>query len=147
MKTQAQLIARFGNPGEDAAKFEGKHMIVWDIPDDINAQIKPLPNRVYVNRVMVSPLENVLRALIAAKVHTEIKTFDGIFNVRKKRGLSTLSLHAFGLAIDLNAAWNPLGGKVTFSDKFLSVWRNAGWTVGADWKRKDGMHFQWDRWV
>jgi hypothetical protein len=145
MKTQKQLISLYGNPAEDQQTFERKWMVIWDIPDDINAKIKALPNKMYCHKALVAPLEKTFRALIAAGVHTEIKTYDGCFNVRKKRGLSTLSVHAFGLAIDLNAAWNPLGGKVTWSPAFIKVWRDLKWTCGTDWTtRKDGMHFQWD---
>lgn len=145
LKTQAQLIAKFGNPATNTPLFEKNWMVIWDIPDDINKSIPALPNRVYVNKILVAHLENTFRELISANVHHEIKTWDGCFNVRKKRGLSTLSTHAFGIAVDLNAAWNPLGGKISWTDKFLSVWRNTGWVCGADWSgRKDGMHFQGD---
>ena len=84
-------------------------------------------------------------------VLSEIKTYDGCWNVRKKRGLQSLSIHAFGMAIDLNASHNPLGltqaqckekGLIPFTEKFLSVARNYV-DCGADWKtRPDGMHFQ-----
>lgn len=146
MKTQAQLIKLYGNPATNQPEFERNWMVIWDIPDDINAIIKPLPNRMYCHKALVVPLEKTFRALIAKGLHKEIRTYDGCFNVRKKRGLSTLSVHAFGLAVDLNAAWNPLGGKVTWSKEFVDVWRAQGWTCGADWTtRKDGMHFQWDK--
>ncbi|KAB7728121.1 hypothetical protein F5984_20460 [Rudanella paleaurantiibacter] len=146
MKTQAQLIKRFGDPSVDQAAFEREHMTVWNVPREIDLAIGPIPARMYCNRLMIDPLERTLRELIRRELHHEIRTYDGIFNVRKKRGLSTLSMHAFGLAIDLNAAWNPLGGRVTWSPEFLAVWRKQGWTCGADWaKRPDGMHFQWDK--
>lgn len=49
-----------------------------------------------------------------------VLTFDGAFNARYKRGraklpdgtpapASALSAHAWGVAVDLNAPWNPLG--------------------------------------
>jgi len=148
LKSQSQLKAKFGNPTVDALGFERKWMKLWDIPDDINKAIPALPNKMYVNTYMVAPLEATFRALIAAGVHTEIRTYDGCFVIRKMRGLSSISLHSFGLAVDLNAAWNPLKGKVTWSKKFLQVWRDNLWTVGADWPtRTDGMHFQWDGWL
>lgn len=146
MKTQKQLIGKFGNPMIDNLTFERKWMTVWYVPEGIRKAIPALPARIYCNKLIALQLQETFYALIAAEVHAEIKTYDGCFNIRKKRGLSTISVHAFGLAIDLNAAWNQLGKKVTWSKEFLQVWRDTGWTLGADWTgRVDGMHFQWDK--
>jgi hypothetical protein len=76
--------------------------------------------------------------------------------VRKQRGSNSISKHSFGIALDFNAAWNPLvrgvtpatrgklrAAKVTWSEDFLDVWRNNGWECGADWQTVlDGMHFE-----
>jgi hypothetical protein len=65
-------------------------------------------------------------------------------------------MHSFGIAIDMNAAWNPLlrgvhpnkrselrKEYVKWSEKFLDVWRRNGWDCGADWNTVlDGMHFE-----
>jgi len=132
----------------DRNKFETAHMTSWDIPDDINAVIRCLPNRLYCNKLITGPLEKVFRKLIETGLDEELKTFDGCFNPRYQRGsTSKISRHAWGIAVDFNAAWNPLGGKVTFSAAFIKVWRDLGWTCGADWtKRPDGMHFEWNKW-
>jgi hypothetical protein len=39
----------------------------------------------------------------------EIHSFDGCYNYRNKRGGSTLSTHAWGIAFDINASENPMG--------------------------------------
>lgn len=145
MKTQKQLIYKFGDPTKDNVSFENKWMVLWIVPEIIRAAIPAMPARIYGNKLMIPALEATLKALIILGLHKEIKTYNGCFNIRKKRGLSTISLHAFGLAIDLNAALNPLGGAVTWSYPFLQVWRDHGWILGADWKsRPDGMHFQFE---
>jgi hypothetical protein len=86
----------------------------------------------------------------------EIRTWDGLYNVRYMRGSKTvLSRHSWGLAVDLNATWNPLVSVtpqnraemrkkyVKWSEKFLKIWRKNGFDCGADWKtRLDGMHFE-----
>ena len=153
---QKQLISLLGDPSVNQVAFERANMVLWDIPQEINDAIKPLPNKAYVNKRIVAPLETALRRCIAEGVQGEIKTWDGCFNVRKKRGLGTLSMHAFGLAIDMNAAWNPLitvgvldpvilrKQYVTWTEQFLECWRGSGWTCGADWRtRLDGMHFEY----
>jgi hypothetical protein len=155
IKTQ-QALAKFGNPVTDQARFERAWMVVWDIPQEINNAIPCLPNRLYVNSTIVSRLDPIFRELILKGLHREIKTFDGCFNVRKQRGSNSISKHSFGIALDFNAAWNPLvrgvtpatrgklrAAKVTWSEDFLDVWRNNGWECGADWQTVlDGMHFE-----
>jgi hypothetical protein len=157
--TTQQLIAKLGNPVTNQLAFEHQHMILWDVPALINIEILPIPNRIYVNKRIVAPLESTFRRLIAEGVHQEIKTWDGCFVVRKQRGSTAISRHSFGLAVDMNAAWNPLvrgvtpdtrtalrKAKVQWSEKFLDCWRGEGWDCGADWNTVlDGMHFQWNQ--
>ena len=144
MKQTIDLIKKFGNPFLNRNQVEAA-MIVWVIPQDIAENIPALPEKIFCNALMVNPLEIAFRALIRLGLHTEIKTYDGCFNIRLSRSGTVISKHAWGLAIDLNAADNPLNGKVTWSKPFLEVWREGKWTLGADWtKPKDGMHFQWD---
>jgi hypothetical protein len=149
MKTQAEMIAKFGNTmvATQRKKFEPAYMVSWDVPDDINAIIRPLPNRIYCNKLIVEPLEKVFRELIRTGLYKEIKQWDGCYNPRFQRGSTTkISEHAWGTAVDLNAAQNPLGGKVTWTPAFVKVWRDLGWNCGADWtSRKDGMHFSWNK--
>lgn len=149
MKTQKQLIDIFGNPYEDRITFERKWMERWQVPDELRKAIPVLPKFIYINWILIAPLESTLRELIALDLHHEIKTWDGCFNIREKRGSAGISTHAWGIAIDMNAATNPFRGKVTWSKSFLAVWRQNGWILGADWSSasKDGMHFQGDRFI
>ena len=156
---QAQRISKYGNPLENQKAFEANWMTVWDIPSDINAAMPHLPNRLYCNKVMPAPLEKAFRAVIAAGLQAEIKTFDGCYVVRRQRASTAISMHSWGLAIDLNAAWNPLvtgvtperrdflrKTNVTWSEGFLDCFRQAGFSCGADWvTRLDGMHFEWNK--
>lgn len=151
MVTSQQLIKKYGDPTKDQATFERNNMIMFDIDDRVNSANKVIPNRIYVHRHF-GPIVNAwLLALWEAGVLSEIKTWDGIFNVRKKRGLNSLSIHAFACALDLNASHNPLGltrqqciakGLTPFSEKFIEVSRPY-MDCGADWAgRPDGMHYQ-----
>lgn len=149
LKTQSELIKKFGNPTLSKAaqlKFERMWMELWDIPQEINDAIPCLPNKIYVNYLLIAPLESTFRELIALGLHKEIKTWDGCFNIRLKRGSGGISVHSWGIAVDLNAAWNPFRGKVTWTKAFLDVWRRNGWICGADWSAasSDGMHFEGD---
>ena len=76
-------------------------------------------------------------------MYNELKTWDGCFNIRKQRGsLLSMSLHSWGVAIDVNAAWNGLGKVPQLTPAFVKACKDAGFDWGGEWKRKDGMHFQ-----
>lgn len=136
MLTSAQAFAKFGDPTLN----EGKHMVMWDVPTDLEVGV--IPKRLYCNRFLIEPLEKAFRNLIAAGLVSELKTWDGCFNIRKKKGGSSPSLHSWGLAIDVNAAWNGYNKPVTMSAAFANCFKAAGFDWGGDWSTKDGMHFQ-----
>jgi len=142
MSVAARLIAKFGDPIKDPASFEKANLTVWTVPANLAAKL-PF-KKIYCNKYLVKPLEEVFKRLDEKGLLSEIKTFDGCFNIRKVRGSATEpSVHSWAMAVDFNAKENGLGMPVKFSKAFLDVWRECGWTCGADFKRLDGMHFQY----
>ena len=116
-------------------------MILWDVPTYLEVGV--IPKKIYCNKDLVNLLSQAFENLVKSQAITELKTWDGCFNIRKKRGLSSMSLHSWGLAIDLNAAWNQLGTKGNISAKFVQCFKDAGFDWGGDWQgRCDPMHFQ-----
>ncbi len=115
-------------------------MVLWDIPSHLEVGV--IPKRLYCNRDLVNPLTRALNALISTGHVHELKTWDGCFNIRKKRGLSSMSLHSWGIAIDVNAFENGLNQTPKLSAGFVKCFTDAGFDWGGTWKRKDGMHFQ-----
>jgi len=115
-------------------------MVLWDVPASLEVGI--IPKRLYCNKDMVGPLSNAFSNLIKTGKVAELKTFDGCFNIRKQRGASSTSLHSWGIAIDVNAAWNGLSKQPTLSKEFVKCFTDAGFDWGGTWKRLDGMHFQ-----
>ena len=150
-----RLFDRYNDPVKYTKAFEAQWMTRWDVPMWIDTHIPALPNKMYINKDIVKVLEDTFNALISTTVYKEISTYDGCFNPRFIRGSKTkLSIHSWGLAIDFNAAHNPLGytrdmaiakGLTPFTEEFISVWRNMGWTCGADFKRNDLMHFEYTK--
>lgn len=140
MVTSRECLAKYGEPGN--VKTEGRFMAAWDVPDDINRLIPTTPNRIYCNRDLAAPLERAFRLLIERGLAHELKTWDGCYQVRKKRGGVSASLHSWGVAVDLNAAWNAFGAKPTLSDAFVACFTEAGFEWGGTWPKPDGMHFQ-----
>jgi hypothetical protein len=138
MVTSAQCLKKWGDPA--LTENELKYMTVWDVPT--NLEIGVIPKKLYCNKIMVAPLSQAFTNLIDRNFVKELKTFDGCFNVRRKRGLTTMSLHSWGIAIDVNAAWNGLHKTPQLSAGFVKCFTDAGFEWGGTWKRKDGMHFQ-----
>ena len=142
MVTSKQCWDKWGDP--NTTEDEGKYMAMWDVPS--NLEIGVIPKRIYCNRAMVQPLTKAFTNLIERGFVNELKTWDGCFNVRKKRGLTSQSLHSWGVAIDVNAAWNGLGKTPVLSAGFVKCFTDAGFDWGGTWKnRPDGMHFQLSR--
>lgn len=140
MVTSKNCLDKWGNP--ETRGDEGKYMFLWDIPEYINMAIPELPNRLYCNRQMPVVLEVAFYNIIDRGLTDQVKTFDGCFNIRKKRGLRSWSLHSWGIAIDINAAWNGLGKEPKMNRELVKCFTDAGFDWGGNWTRKDGMHFQ-----
>lgn len=136
MLTSKECLARFGDPTEN----EGHYMVVWDVPAQL--EIGVIPKKIYCHRLMIVPLTKAFENLIRTGYVKELKTWDGCFNIRTKRGASSPSLHSWGIAIDLNAAWNGFGNKPTLSAGFVKCFTDAGLDWGGVWSKPDGMHFQ-----
>lgn len=134
MVTSAQCLKKYGDPTKES------NMILWDIPTEL--EIGVIPKRLYCNKDLVLPLTKAFKNLISTGNVKELKTWDGCFNIRKMRGLKSMSLHSWGVAIDVNAAWNGLNKTPVLSAGFVKCFTDAGFDWGGTWQRKDGMHFQ-----
>jgi hypothetical protein len=134
MVTSAQCLKKYGDPTLE------RSLVVWDIPT--NLEVGVIPKKLYCNRDLISPLSKALQALISTGKVSELKTWDGCFNIRRKRGLTSMSLHSWGIAIDVNAAWNGLNKTPTLTPGFVKCFTDNGFDWGGTWQRKDGMHFQ-----
>jgi len=150
MVTSAQCLKKYGDPNLLAT--QSKHFIVWQVPVDILTAFSHVrfsavgtigfPKKIFVNKDFQPILEKSLRKVIERGLVKELKTWDGCFNIRKMRGLTSMSLHSWGIAVDLNAFENGLNVEPKLSAGFVKCFTDAGFDWGGVWKRKDGMHFQ-----
>lgn len=53
-----------------------------------------------------------------------------------------LSMHAFGLAVDLNVRANPLGSRGRMDPRVVEIFEAWGFEWGGLWARPDPMHFE-----
>lgn len=120
-------------------------------PDEIQIISKRVPGTGLKLRV-AAPVAPLLLAF-ARDFHKEIERInegqldDWGYAYRDIRGASTLSNHASGTAIDLNATQHPLGAENTFTDEqartIRRLCRKYGLRWGGDYRnRKDEMHFE-----
>ena len=161
MATTAQLLKRYGNPAASPAAqaaFARQWLVRYTFPAWLVPHFPPAPGmpgrltRQWLNQDIVAPFEAVLHELVKTGLIRELKTYDGGWVVRNMRGTSVPSRHSWGLAVDFNAQLHPLGvawgsRPGMFSAAFLAVWRQYGWSCGADWQapRSDAMHFEYTR--
>ncbi len=137
MGAQIAIIKKFGQPGLD---YQIKYCDLWEVQKDFAwfPAKKILINKEFKAKLFVA-LTNIERA----GLQHEIKTFDGCYNERSVRGMDSTSLHAWAMAIDINAATEKLAQQSTnFSGQFIAIMKAAGLFWGGDFKsRLDSMHF------
>ena len=74
--------------------------------------------------------------------------YAGCFAPRRIPGSGSLSLHAWGLAIDINAAANPRLGQSRQDRRLVRAMEEAGFTWGGRWPTvPDPMHFELHPWA
>lgn len=159
MVTGLDCYEKWGDP--HTVWDEGKYLHTWHVPEWAWSRIPALPRRIYCNHQMLVPLETSFYNVIDRELTHKIKTWDGCFLVRPIRGNEKLvekfmksgqvekamiymSLHSWGIAIDINAGWNPLGQKGEMTEELAGCFQDAGLKWGREFKRKDPMHFQLD---
>jgi hypothetical protein len=135
MLTSANCQKKYGSPSEDS-----NWMVMWDVPKEL--EIGVIPKKIFCNKDLVAPLTQSFKNLINRGCVKELKTWDGCFNIRKKRGGSTMSLHSWGVAVDVNAFNNCFGCQPKLSSNFVKCFTDAGFDWGGTWSKPDGMHFQ-----
>ena len=99
----------------------------------------------YCHKLLVAVFQAVFEEIVLSGLTDEIKTFDGCFNIRKIRGSSTtMSLHSWAIAIDLNYKGNELGNKNPEMNRdVVKIFEKNGFYWGGNFNRKDGMHFEY----
>lgn len=127
-----EIVSQFGQPGDRSN--------IVSVPMKAGPGGRTVP--VQVHKKIADRLKNAFEEISAAGLSDEIKTFDGSYNARKKRGGSTWSVHSWGLAVDLNAGQYPMGtSAASTSPRYKQIAqifaRNGFYQLG-----NDPMHFQ-----
>ncbi len=137
MSAQILLLKKYGNPDKD---YFNNYCINWAVKQDFPW----FPaNEIFINKEFKLKLAQAFTQLEKNSLQGEVKTFDGCYNDRSVRGHATLSLHAWAVAIDLNASTEKLGQThAGWSGQFVAIMKATGLFWGGDWiNRKDPMHW------
>lgn len=150
MITSAQCLKKYGDPNLLAT--QNKWFELWIVDNDIREAFSHVrfsalgtigfPKKIFINKDFRPVLEKALRNLMTQGIAAELKTWDGVFMIRNKRALASLSIHSWANAVDVNRAENDLNMIPKLSAKFVKCFEEAGCDWGGYWTRKDGMHFQ-----
>lgn len=159
-QSRAAMNAYYGNPDQNANGLPDRD---WE-DANLVAITPPYPmtlawdvrKPVRTIRVHKRCAESLTRALAAIKAHYGSKTaiekarmhlYGGCYTFRLMRGGSSLSIHSWGAAIDLDPERNGFGRK--YSERagmmpmpVVAIFKAEGWTWGGLWKKGDAMHFQ-----
>ena len=148
--TSKQALSKYGDPF--LLQTQQKTMSTWQVPSKLLEAFAHVrfsavgtigfPKKIFCNNDFKPLLEKALNNVVDRGLAKEMKTWDGCFVIRNKRGLSSLSMHSWGLAVDINAFENQLNQKPNISPQFVKCFTDAGLEWGGNWKRLDGMHFE-----
>lgn len=114
-----------------------------------NIRTEPVPilGNVTCHRVMLPQLRAALLEVQTTGLADEINPgeYAGCYYPRFIAGSQQLSLHSFGIAVDLNVPGNQRGTAGEISRAVVAIFKKWGFAWGGDWAWTDPMHFEMDR--
>jgi hypothetical protein len=105
----------------------------------------PILGRVTCHREMIAPLRRALGSLQRRGLSRLVDPGDyaGCYAPRRIPDSGSLSLHAWGLAVDINASENLQGAEPKQDRRVVRAFEDEGFTWGGRWPTApDGMHFE-----
>ena len=142
----AQLKAMFGEPavglpyGDDWVRLDPAFLRRYIVTRRV-----PILGAVACHREMIPPLRAALGELARRGLSRLVNPGDyaGCHAPRRIQARGQLSLHAWGVAIDLNASANPFMGRSRQDRRLVRTMQRHGFTWGGEWPtRPDPMHFE-----
>jgi hypothetical protein len=124
----------------------------WVTPDPawVNRNIRgarvPILGSVTCHRRMIPALRRALADIARRGLARLIDPGDyaGCYAPRRIPTSGTLSLHAWGLAVDINASRNPQGSPPHQDPRLVRIMERHGFSWGGRWPTvPDGMHFEY----
>jgi hypothetical protein len=143
----AELKARFG---EFAVRLPvGADWLAIDpawVRRNIVSRRMPILGSVTCHRHMIGPLRRALSEVARRRLTRLVDPADyaGCYAPRRIPSSGSLSLHAWGLAVDVNASRNPQGSPPDQDRRLVRIMERHGFSWGGRWPTvPDGMHFEY----
>jgi hypothetical protein len=142
------MVNYYGSPGSES------NLVRFKMPYPMRLYSRNAPANMTSHRChrkVKDSLERVLKDLLETYgidwiVEHGLDVFGGIYNNRSKRGGTSKSKHAWGVAIDLNPAENglhtPWPSKATMPIEAIETFENHGWKSLGRLIGRDAMHFE-----
>lgn len=146
---QKAVDAFYGNPrglnGQCSPRWQQRNLVTITPPFRMTYAGRPVA-RITIHRLCADSLVRALAAIWEASGRNQAKVdqwgasvFGGTFNYRLKRNSNTLSMHAYGAAIDLDPQRKPMGQSARrFAPEVVKAFTDEGWVNLTN----DPMHFQ-----
>jgi hypothetical protein len=104
----------------------------------------PILGAVTCHRLMIPQLRGALQDVLNAGLGATIHSYDGCYVPRfiERNPAHAISLHTWGIAIDLDASTNGRGSSGTVDPRVVQIFKRWGFRWGGDWSYTDPMHFE-----
>ena len=114
------------------------------VRDNIRTETLPIMGRVTCHRLMLTQLRGALQDVVDAGLASSLTTYDGCYVPRfiERNPENSISLHTWGIAIDMDAATNYRGIAGTMNPEVVNIFKRWGFRWGGDWTYTDPMHFE-----
>lgn len=111
---------------------------------NIKTETLPIMGRVTCHRLMLPQLRGALQAVVDAGLASTLTSYDGCYVPRfiERNPENSISLHTWGIAIDMDASKNYRGIAGTMHPEVVNIFKRWGFRWGGDWKYTDPMHFE-----
>ena len=140
-----------GEAAEDLGAFSYRYFADGTIEpdarwvrDNIRTEVVPVMGRVTCHRLMLPQLRGALQEVQDAGLAGTLTTYDGCYVPRfiERNPERSISLHTWGIAIDMDAATNYRGIEGTMDRRVVEIFKRWGFAWGGDWRYTDPMHFE-----
>ena len=115
----------------------------WVRANIVTARV-PIIGMVTCHRLMIPQLRGALQDVQNAGLASSIHSYDGCYVPRfiERDPSHAISLHTWGIAIDLDASTNGRGSRGTMDPRVVQIFKQWGFRWGGDWSYSDPMHFE-----
>ncbi|MCB8978732.1 MAG: S8 family serine peptidase [Ardenticatenaceae bacterium] len=144
-RNYSQVVEIFGNPSVQHEVWRRQSIVRISAPQGLQFQTLAGGPRNYIlgHRKLKSQFETLFRAIAEAGLWNSLQPVSGPFAYRNVRGGRGLSMHAFGIALDVRPSEFPRGQNRSYPPlPLVELFRDHGFHWGIFFPKPDPHHFQ-----